>query len=97
MLFNNSVYHYRLNLFTAYRCSDGKVYSQCLPAFQETCSIAAESKIKTTDKYCEEGCICNSGTILNEGVCVVKEKCPCKMRNKLYIPGEEITKDCNKW
>jgi len=54
-------------------------------------------KSKNVNSYCEEGCVCPFGTVLNDGVCVVKEKCPCKLRNKLYIPGEEITKDCNKW
>jgi len=84
-------------MFLAYRCSSGKVYSQCLPAVQETCTITAEVKSKNVDSYCEEGCVCPFGTVLNDGVCVVKEKCPCKLRNKLYLPGEEITKDCNKW
>lgn len=79
-----------------YQCQSGKVYSQCLPVVQETCTIAAEVKTKNVNSYCEEGCICPVGTVLNDGVCVVKEKCPCKLRNKLYLPGEEITKDCNK-
>jgi len=84
-------------MFLAYRCSSGKVYSQCLPVVQETCIIPAEVKSKNINSYCEEGCVCPFGTVLNDGVCVVKEMCPCKLRNKLYLPGEQITKDCNKW
>jgi len=57
----------------------------------------AGAKIKNNNMYCEEGCVCSFGTILNDGVCVAKEKCPCKLRNTFYQPGEEITKDCNKW
>ncbi|VVC41699.1 Hypothetical protein CINCED_3A025143 [Cinara cedri] len=79
-----------------YRCPAGKVYSQCLPAVQATCSLMADVKTTNDNSYCEEGCVCPAGTILNDGSCVVKEKCPCKLRNKIYLSGDEITKDCNR-
>uniref|UniRef100_A0A481MQJ2 Hemolectin n=1 Tax=Nipponaphis monzeni TaxID=196483 RepID=A0A481MQJ2_9HEMI len=79
-----------------YQCSAEKVYSQCLPTVQETCSIEAGVKSDNINTFCEEGCVCPFGTVLNDDVCVVKEKCPCKLRNTFYQPGEEISKDCNK-
>lgn len=54
-------------------------------------------RTKDVDMYCEEGCVCPFGTILDDDVCVAKEKCPCKLRNKIYQPGDDIVKDCNKW
>lgn len=76
------------------------VYARCLPAVQETCAITTDGTTVGNaggGGHCEEGCVCPAGTVFNDGTCVTRAKCPCKLRNTFYQPGDEITKDCNKW
>ncbi|XP_050428341.1 hemocytin-like [Adelges cooleyi] len=79
-----------------FRCPAGKVYSQCLPTVKQTCSMPFDVKPSNNNTYCEEGCICPVGTVEDNGKCISKDECPCKMRNQFYKPGDVINKDCNK-
>ncbi|XP_050525527.1 hemocytin [Daktulosphaira vitifoliae] len=79
-----------------FQCPSGKVYSQCLPAIQKTCSLPSDLKILNNNEHCEEGCICPPGSVENNGQCISKDQCPCKMGNIFYKSGDIISKECNK-
>ncbi|XP_065200216.1 hemocytin isoform X2 [Planococcus citri] len=78
-----------------YNCPSSQVYTSCLPTSQATC---ASTEITPTglQKYCEEGCVCAPGSVLQNDTCIAKETCSCTLRGKLYKPGSVIVNDCNK-
>lgn len=44
---------------------------------------------------CREGCFCPQGTVLNDGACVERAMCPCRLRGKVFAPKSQIRRDCN--
>ncbi|KOX75564.1 Hemocytin [Melipona quadrifasciata] len=74
-------------------CSNGRVYMPCGPKVESSCWTEEEKKLNTED--CEEGCFCPEGTVAYEGRCVQPDECPCKLRAKLFQPGNSVQKDCN--
>lgn len=75
----------------ALNCTNGRVYKSCGPLSEPSCGSAIES-----DSFnCREGCFCPEGTILNDGACIKREQCPCKLKGKSFAPKAQITRDCN--
>jgi von Willebrand factor len=67
------------------------VYKSCGPLNEPSCGSAIEN-----DPFnCREGCFCPDGTMLNDGLCVRKDMCPCKLKNKVFPPASKINRDCN--
>ncbi|XP_056642321.1 hemocytin [Diorhabda sublineata] len=76
-------------------CTNGKIYKSCSSTDrQPTCGAIAEGKIDTKD-VCVEGCFCPEGTVLNDGKCITRDQCPCKLRGKSFTAGSSVPKDCN--
>ncbi|KAL7040824.1 hypothetical protein ACKWTF_000531 [Chironomus riparius] len=72
-------------------CTNGRVYKSCGPLNEPSCGSA----IETNSLDCREGCFCPDGTMLNDGICVKKEMCPCKLKGKAFPPNSKIKRDCN--
>lgn len=79
-------------------CTGGRIYTACTESSgQETCGTNSLKDMKTSSSthICEEGCVCPIGTVLHEHRCIPKAQCPCRLRGKIFQPGEQIAKDCN--
>ncbi|KAG5886861.1 hypothetical protein JTB14_017666 [Gonioctena quinquepunctata] len=77
------------------QCTGGKVYKSCGPAKGQPACGAISEVPDENENACEEGCFCPSGTVINEGKCITKDKCPCRLRGKTFPPGYSVPKDCN--
>lgn len=78
-------------LAIALNCTNGRVYKSCGPLNEPSCGSAIES-----DSFnCREGCFCPEGTMLNDGICVKAENCPCRLKGRVFPPKSIIKKDCN--
>lgn len=53
------------------------------------------SVVENDSFNCREGCFCPDGTLLNDGICVKQEMCPCKLKGKTFAPNQKIKRDCN--
>ncbi|XP_075969965.1 hemolectin isoform X2 [Anticarsia gemmatalis] len=76
------------------KCPENKVYKSCGPDAQPSCAFPLVST-KTDNSSCVEGCFCPEGLLLEEGRCVAKDQCPCRLRNRSFKPGKTVRKDCN--
>ncbi|CAG9836626.1 unnamed protein product [Diabrotica balteata] len=77
------------------KCSNGKIYQACGSVNrQPTCGSISEGKVESDEK-CVEGCFCPEGTVLHEGSCITRDKCPCMLRGKSFEAGASVPKDCN--
>ncbi|XP_017781781.1 PREDICTED: hemocytin [Nicrophorus vespilloides] len=73
------------------KCTGGHVYMPCAPVGgQAVCGASVE---KT--EGCEEGCYCPIGTVMHDGKCITRDKCPCRLRGKDFPSGSSVPKDCN--
>lgn len=67
------------------------MYKSCGPLNEPSCGSAIES-----DSFnCREGCFCPEGSLLNDGVCVKLEHCPCRLKGRAFPPNSQIKRDCN--
>lgn len=65
---------------------------------QAVCGAAsslADTDPSQSSAGCEEGCYCPQGTVLHEGRCITRDKCPCRLRGKTFAPGQTVPKECN--
>lgn len=47
---------------------------------------------------CESGCRCPAGLLDDgKGSCVQESDCPCQHDGRLYVPGTQISNECNTW
>lgn len=74
------------------QCSNGTEYQQCGPACPPTCSNLQPT---CPVENCVDGCHCPSGSVMEDGVCIPLDQCPCRYGTRKYDSGEEMQQDCN--
>ena len=69
--------------------AQGLIYSKC----GRTC---ANYDKKEEDIICEAGCFCPNGKLLDNGICIEQEDCPCMESGKAFTLGQSSPSDCSK-
>lgn len=63
-------------------CPLGMHYSTCKPSCIPTCQNP--SAPANCAGACTEGCFCDDGLVLKDGVCITYDQCGCKDQNNYY-------------
>nr|XP_048289896.1 zonadhesin isoform X4 [Myodes glareolus] len=74
----------------ALQCPDHSYHTNCLPSCIPSCSNLNEHCEVTSPKgpsTCKEGCLCQSGFVLNRDKCVPRIQCDCKDSHGALIPA----------
>lgn len=77
-------------------CEKGRVYNECSKVNEKMCGSANEEETSSSSGECFEGCFCPNRTAEHNGECIQVNECPCTMDDKMYEPGSETMKECNK-
>ncbi|KAH0505777.1 Zonadhesin [Microtus ochrogaster] len=83
------------------QCPEYSLFINCLPACQPSCTdpdgrcVGSSTKGPST---CKEGCVCESGYVLNDGKCVLRNHCGCKDAQGALIPADKtwINRGCTQ-
>ena len=95
MLQNKGTFAYHYSP-AAVSCPPNQMHTNCVAVSQATCTT--DEVLPTgLQRYCQEGCVCKTGYILNADKCIKKEECPCIYGGEFHDPKSVIPKDCNKW
>ncbi|XP_076416960.1 zonadhesin isoform X2 [Peromyscus maniculatus bairdii] len=74
----------------ALKCPPHSYYTNCLPSCIPSCSNLnehCEVPSVTGPSTCKEGCLCQSGFVLNKDKCVLRIQCGCKDSQGAPIPA----------
>ncbi|KAM7331791.1 hypothetical protein ACRRTK_008499 [Alexandromys fortis] len=74
----------------ALQCPDNSHYTDCLPSCPPSCLDLEGHCEGTSPKVpstCKEGCLCNSGFVLNKDKCIPRIQCDCKDAQGALIPA----------
>ncbi|XP_051285542.1 zonadhesin, like isoform X2 [Dicentrarchus labrax] len=87
---------WRQQLDCVLNCDANSTYSSCMSSCPASCAdLAAPSGCDTTS--CMEGCQCNTGFVMSEGICVPYPQCGCTYLNRYYPLKEKfVTEDCSQ-
>uniref|UniRef100_A0A3Q3EYV3 Zonadhesin, like n=1 Tax=Labrus bergylta TaxID=56723 RepID=A0A3Q3EYV3_9LABR len=77
-------------------CGANSSYSTCMSPCPASCAnLAAPSECDVTS--CSEGCKCDAGFVMSEGVCVPYTQCGCTFIDRYYPLSEKfVTEDCSQ-
>lgn len=73
------------------------VFSECTSICPVTCSSVHSIMSEQCVKQCVSGCHCEPGSVLDQGVCIPADECPCYYHRKRYNNTEEVKMGCNHW
>ena len=73
-------------------CPNNLVRSDEISECEPTCQTLYLLNVTHCSGPRWSGCTCPSGMVMNDGVCVDPEECPCLHHGKLYQPGEVISR-----
>ncbi|XP_035531591.1 zonadhesin, like, partial [Morone saxatilis] len=87
---------WRQQLDCVLKCDANSTYSSCMSSCPASCAdLAAPSGCDTTS--CMEGCQCNTGFVMSEGICVPYPQCGCTYLNRYYpLKDKFVTEDCSQ-
>nr|XP_042904159.1 uncharacterized protein LOC107439698 isoform X4 [Parasteatoda tepidariorum] len=74
------------------KCGNNMEYNECGPPCPATCE---DQQPVCFQEKCVDGCHCPAGTVLDNGICISVEECPCRQGEAIYSVGDEIQLDCN--
>ncbi|KAM4845226.1 mucin-2 [Thomomys bottae] len=78
-------------------CPGNMVYLESGSPCQDTCSHLEVSSL--CEEHRMDGCFCPEGTVyddITDGGCVPVSRCPCRLHGDLYLPGQEVSNDCEQ-
>uniref|UniRef100_A0A8C5P1V2 Mucin-2 n=1 Tax=Jaculus jaculus TaxID=51337 RepID=A0A8C5P1V2_JACJA len=79
------------------KCPENMVYLESSSPCVDTCSHLKDSSL--CEEHYMDGCFCPEGTVYDDFTgsgCIPVSQCHCKLHGRLYVPGQEITNDCEK-
>ena len=76
-------------------CSNGKVYTTCMPSCQESCHYMNSTCPSPTPSVCVPGCKCVDGAVFNGTHCVRPGDCICYEDGKYQEPGASWEAGCS--
>ncbi|XP_065806899.1 zonadhesin, like isoform X2 [Labrus bergylta] len=87
---------WRRQLGCVLSCGANSSYSTCMSPCPASCAnLAAPSECDVTS--CSEGCKCDAGFVMSEGVCVPYTQCGCTFIDRYYPLSEKfVTEDCSQ-
>ncbi|KAM6960357.1 LOW QUALITY PROTEIN: zonadhesin, like [Tautogolabrus adspersus] len=87
---------WRRQLGCVLSCGANSSYSTCMSPCPASCAnLAAPSECDVT--ACAEGCKCDAGFVMSEGVCVPYTQCGCTFIDRYYPLSEKfVTEDCSQ-
>ncbi|XP_058052422.1 IgGFc-binding protein-like isoform X2 [Ahaetulla prasina] len=85
---NIQIKPWRSNSFCNFSCLPNSHYELCGNGCPSTCHNLASSN--SCDAPCVEGCICDSGFVLNGDKCVPVTECGCVHEGRYYKKGSEF-------
>ncbi|CAJ1086482.1 LOW QUALITY PROTEIN: zonadhesin%2C like [Xyrichtys novacula] len=87
---------WRKQLGCVLSCGADSTYSTCMSSCPASCAnLAAPSECEEVN--CVEGCKCNAGFVMSEGVCVPYTECGCMFLDRYYPLKEKfVTDDCSQ-
>ncbi|XP_028642690.1 mucin-2 [Grammomys surdaster] len=79
------------------KCPGNMVYLESSSPCVDTCSHLEVSSL--CEEHYMDGCFCPEGTVYDDitgSGCIPVSQCHCKLHGHLYMPGQEITNDCEQ-
>nr|XP_040142673.1 mucin-2 [Ictidomys tridecemlineatus] len=89
--------NWRSASFCPKSCPGNMVYLESGSPCVDTCSHLEVSSL--CEEHHMDGCFCPEGTVYDDltgSGCVPVSQCHCKLHGHLYVPGQEITNDCEQ-
>ncbi|XP_033106905.1 IgGFc-binding protein-like [Anneissia japonica] len=80
---------WRTEEFCPLNCPDGSSYKQCVSACQPSCTNPDQDPLACSTP-CSEGCQCDEGYLLSDGVCVRSVQCGCVFEGLYFEIGSEL-------
>ncbi|XP_051018087.1 LOW QUALITY PROTEIN: zonadhesin [Acomys russatus] len=83
------------------QCPAHSLYTSCLPSCLPSCSDPEGLCMGTSRNApftCKEGCVCQSGYVLNSDKCMLRTQCGCKDAQGVLIPPDKtwINRGCTQ-
>ncbi|XP_031194207.1 zonadhesin isoform X3 [Mastomys coucha] len=83
------------------QCPANSNFTNCLPSCQPSCSdvdVHCEESSPKAPSSCKEGCVCQSGYVLHNNECILRNQCGCKDARGALIPEGKtwITRGCTQ-
>ena len=73
-----------LSYFVAFECPANSEYSICANPCQATCTTPGVD-YSMCPEFCNEGCECVNGTVLEGGRCIPQEQCGCEYGGSYHM------------
>ncbi|XP_071950627.1 IgGFc-binding protein-like [Antedon mediterranea] len=73
--------------FCPFDCDEGSSYDRCVSECEPTCTEPDRNPL-ACDRPCTEGCKCNPGYLLSDGICVSDVDCGCMYEGSYYTVGD---------
>uniref|UniRef100_A0A8C5YWI8 Mucin-2 n=1 Tax=Marmota marmota marmota TaxID=9994 RepID=A0A8C5YWI8_MARMA len=89
--------NWRSASFCPKSCPGNMVYLESGSPCVDTCSHLEVSSL--CEEHHMDGCFCPEGTVYDDltgSGCIPVSQCHCKLHGHLYVPGQEITNDCEQ-
>ncbi|XP_040320141.1 mucin-2 [Herpailurus yagouaroundi] len=88
---------WRTPVFCPKSCPGNMVYLESGSPCMDTCSHLGISNL--CEEHRMDGCFCPEGTVYDDiggRGCIPVSQCHCKVHGHLYLPGQQITNDCEQ-
>ncbi|XP_053058621.1 mucin-2 [Acinonyx jubatus] len=88
---------WRTPVFCPKSCPGNMVYLESGSPCMDTCSHLGISNL--CEEHRMDGCFCPEGTVYDDIAgrgCIPVSQCHCKVHGHLYLPGQQITNDCEQ-
>ncbi|XP_043438276.1 mucin-2 [Prionailurus bengalensis] len=88
---------WRTPKFCPKSCPGNMVYLESGSPCMDTCSHLGISNL--CEEHRMDGCFCPEGTVYDDIAgrgCIPVSQCHCKVHGHLYLPGQQITNDCEQ-